>query len=123
MCISYTYTKAQGNTTMAKTNVQVLVKEFLQVTNLSEGNLVSVELGGEIDFARGVSNVIDDNLQISTTVGYNMFARAESPFFYSTQGNNSFPVSALEVENKDADFNQISLQKIHRLVAENQPLN
>jgi len=109
----------------AKADMQVLIRDFLQVSNLTtQGQIITLELNNESDIEAGINKEIKSNLMVTSTVDYNLFARAAFPVFYNQQSRKSFPSSVLTVEimNTDLSLNGTAIEKVLRLSTLNQPL-
>jgi hypothetical protein len=114
----------RAQTAQVHTEVQVLIRDFMQISEISRGQLVTLGMDDEEDFANGITKIVPDNLLISTTVEYNVFARAAFPYFTSLQNNRSFPASvlSLEVDVQEPMSGSTVFNKINGLVTNNQPL-
>ncbi len=109
----------------AKADMQVLIRDFFQVSNLaSQGQIISLELNNEQDIETGINKEIRSNLMVTSTVDYNLFARAAFPVFYNQQNRKSFPSSVLKLEiiNTDLTLNGATIEKVLNLSTLNQPL-
>ncbi len=109
----------------AKADMQVLIRDFFQISNLAtQGQIVTLELNNEDDLEKGLNKEIKSNLMVTSTVDYNLFARAAFPVFYNQQSRRSFPSSVLQVEiiNTDLSLNGTTLEKVLQLTTLNQPL-
>ncbi len=109
----------------AKADMQVLIRDFFQVSNLAtQGQIITLELNNENDIETGINKEIRSNLMVTSTVDYNLFARAAFPVFYNQQSRRSFPSSVLKLEiiNTDLNLNGTAIEKILHLSTLNQPL-
>ncbi len=109
----------------AKTDMQVLIRDFFQVSSLAtQGQLITLELSNENDIETGINKEIKSNLMVTSTVDYNLFARAAFPVFYNQQSRKSFPSSVLmlEIINTDLSLNGAAIEKVLHVSTLNQPL-
>ncbi len=109
----------------AKADMQVLIRDFFQVSNLAtQGQIITLELNNEKDIETGINKEIRSNLMVTSTVDYNLFARAAFPVFYNQQSRKSFPSSVLTLEiiNTDLSLNGTAVEKVLSLSTLNQPL-
>lgn len=109
----------------AKADMQVLIRDFFQVSNLAtQGQIITLELNDESDAETGIKKEIKSNLMVTSTVDYNLFARAAFPVFYNHQSRKSFPstVLMLEIVNTDLTLKGTTIEKVLSLSTLNQPL-
>ncbi|ULT42620.1 hypothetical protein KRR40_03225 [Niabella defluvii] len=71
--------------------MQVLIRDFFQVSNLAtQGQIITLELNDESDAETGIKKEIKSNLMVTSTVDYNLFARAAFPCFITTRAEKAF---------------------------------
>lgn len=108
----------------AKTEVNIIVNDFFQLTSQrSDGQNVEMVFSNSEDFIKGISTLKQSQLLLSSTIYYNLVARAVLEKF-RTARPLSFPASVLkvEVDNIGNKSEYAVLNSIEELHTNNQPL-
>ncbi len=108
----------------AKAEINIIVNDFFQLTSQKiDGQRVDMIFKNSNDFTNGISTLKQSHLLLSSTVYYNLVARAALENFRSGS-HLTFPASVvkLEVDNTDVKAKDVILNSIEELQTNNQPL-